>query len=185
MRRRTRVNTNTVTNKWYDKECIDKKRAARKALNRYTCTRDELDKTAYRQLRTEYKKVICEKKRKHRQILHDRLLVDRKNSGKFWDTVKNARCKKRVQPNINLESWHDHFQSVFSGNGLLLNDKPVNDTCINERHVPQLDSPIVEDEVREAIRNLKLGKASGLDNICGEFLKCAEDVVIPFFDKVV
>jgi hypothetical protein len=92
--------------------------------------------------------------------------------------------KKRVQPNIDLESWHDHFQSVFSDNGLLLNDQPVNDTCINERHVPQLDSPIVEDEVREAIRNLKLGKASGLDNICGEFLKCAEDVVIPFLTKL-
>ena len=52
----------------------------------------------------------------------------------------------------------------------------------SERFIPELDNPITEQEVHQAIKNLKTGKASGLDNICAEFLKYAENVV-PFLAK--
>lgn len=184
MRRRVRINTDTApTNKWYDRECIVKKRAARKALDKYSKTRNEFDKTAYRQLRSEYKQIIQEKKKKHRQLMQESLLADMKNSCKFWNTVKKARCKKTSQPNIDLESWHDHFQQVFSGIGLEKKEL-VNETNADNLFVPHLDNPIREDEVQEAIRNLKLGKAAGLDNVCTEFLKYAGDVVTPFLTKL-
>ena len=38
--------------------------------------------------------------------------------------------------------------------------------------------------MRQAIRSLKLGKASILDEICGEFLKYAEHVVAPLLTKL-
>ena len=40
-----------------------------------------------------------------------------------------------------------------------------------DTHVPELDDLITMSEVREAIRKLKAGKASGICEICGEFLK--------------
>ena len=52
----------------------------------------------------------------------------------------------------------------------------INEMCINE-----LDRPISKEEVRQSIRNLKQGKAPGLDNICGEYLKHAEANITPFF----
>ena len=54
----------------------------------------------------------------------------------------------------------------------------------SERFIPELDNPITEQEVRQAIKNLKTGKASGLDNICDEFLKYAENSVVPFLTKL-
>ena len=54
----------------------------------------------------------------------------------------------------------------------------------SERFIPELDNPITEQEVRQAIKNLKPWKASGLDNICAEFLKYAENFVVPFLTKL-
>jgi len=51
-------------------------------------------------------------------------------------------------------------------------------------HVPEFDDPVVEQDVRQAVRNLKQGKASGLDGICGEFLKYSENIVAPFLTKL-
>ena len=48
------------------------------------------------------------------------------------------------------------------------------------KHIPELDDPITEQEVHQAIRNMKHGKASGIDEICGEFLKYSENVVVSF-----
>lgn len=182
MRRKVRPNNTVPTNRWYDRQCIMKKRAARKALNAYCASRNNQDKLVYRQLRSEYKRLLQEKKRNYRQTLQESLLNDRTNSCKFWDTVKKARSKKKIQPNIDIGNWQQHFQNVYSGGNESTCDNFV-EPCSADVSIPQLDKPIGEDEVREAIRNLKLGKAAGLDNVCGEFLKCAEDVVSPFLTK--
>ena len=47
--------------------------------------------------------------------------------------------------------------------------------------VPELDNPILKHKVRQAIRNLRLGKACGLDDICGEVLKPGENLVVLAF----
>ena len=54
---------------------------------------------------------------------------------------------------------------------------------VNVTHIPGLDDPITEQDVRQAVRNLKQGKASGLDRICGEFLKYSENIVAPFLQN--
>ena len=55
---------------------------------------------------------------------------------------------------------------------------------VNVTHIPGLDDPITEQDVRQAVRNLKQGKTSGLDRICGEFLKYSENIVAPFLTKL-
>ena len=47
-------------------------------------------------------------------------------------------------------------------------------------HIPELDGPITEQEVRQAIKMFKHGKAAGLHNMCGEFLKGSEHLVAPY-----
>ena len=64
------------------------------------------------------------------------------------------------------------------------NLKSDNNTEANVTHIPELDDPITEQEVRQAIRNFKHGKASGLDKICGGFLKYSENIVAPFLTKL-
>ena len=51
-------------------------------------------------------------------------------------------------------------------------------------YIPELDDSISESEIKEAIHNLKPGKAPGLDGICGEYLKYSEHMIIPFLHKL-
>ena len=50
--------------------------------------------------------------------------------------------------------------------------------------VPELDNPITEHKVRQAIKHFKTGWARGLDDICGEFLKHADSLVVPFLTNL-
>ena len=54
--------TRRDTNRWFDRECLAKKRAARRALNRFE--RTGLEAVSYNLKRTEYKSKIFEKKKR-------------------------------------------------------------------------------------------------------------------------
>ena len=53
--------TRRDTNRWFDRECLAKKRAARRAFNHFHRTGLKADKVAYNLKRTEYKSNIFEK----------------------------------------------------------------------------------------------------------------------------
>ena len=123
------------------------------------------------------------------------MFENKRNSSKFWDTVRRARQRKTKQPNIDISTWQNHFQNVLgngkshvsskeSGKDEQSETQSDTSTEANVTHIPELDNPITEQEVRQAIKNLKHGKASGLDKICGEFLKYSENIVAPFLTKL-
>ena len=181
--------TRRDTNRWFDRERLAKMRAARRALNRFQRTGLEADKVAYNLKRTEYKSKIFEKKKEYRTTVHQQLFDNKRNSNKAWDIIKKkkARQRKRNQPEIYISDWEILFKNVL---GHTSPDKeqtqthanPENDT--NETFVPELDNPITEHEVRQAIKKLKTGKACGLDDICGEILKHADSLVVPFLPNL-
>ena len=71
-------------------------------------------------------------------------------------------------------------------NGKSETNPPNNpDLETSETHIPELDDPITEQEVSQAIRNMKHGKASGIDEICGDFLKYVENVVVLFLTQLI
>ena len=126
--------------------------------------------------------------------MHQALFDNKRNSSKFWDTVRRARQRKTKHPDIAITTWQEHFQNLLDKvseqasneeNGKSETNSPNNpDLETSETHIPELDDPITEQEVRQAIRNMKHGKASGIDEICGEFLKYAENVVVPFLTQL-
>ena len=174
---------------------MTKKRAARRALNRFKRTKADVDKLIYKQKRAEYKSIVKEKKQHHKTSVHQALFDNKRNGSKFWDTVRRARQRKTKQPEINISTWKDHFQSVLSNKSMEVPSKentnenpsesqPGTESEANVTHIPELDDPITEQEVRQSVRNLKQGKASGLDGICGEFLKYSENIVAPFLTEL-
>jgi len=176
-------NTRNNTKKWFDYDCLKKKRETHKMLKQYQKTHLPEEHANYIQLRKEYKTLLLEKKKAHRILTQQTLLNHRNNTVKFWRTIKNTRTQKRIQANIDMNSWYEHFKAVLSeGKVDIENETNIEESASaeNDVHVPQLDDPISEEEVRRALRNLKHGKAAGLDQVCGEFLKYAGDVVCPF-----
>ena len=47
-----------------------------------------------------------------------------------------------------------------------------------------LNSPITDFEIRKSIRDLKLGKAAGHDEILNEYFKNANDILLPLLVKL-
>ena len=132
-----------------------------------------MDKATYIEKRSEYKSTVSEKKKQYKITIHQALLDNKQNSNKFWETVRRAGRKRKEQPEIDIKIWQNHFQTILGqvekhdGNQTQAKDDVQ---CSNsERFIPQLDNHITEQEVRQAIKNLKIGKASGLDNVCADF----------------
>jgi len=186
---------NPSTNRWYDRECRDKKKSARQALRAFQTSTSDESKGEYNLKRKEYKETIRTKKNSYRKNVHQTLFNSKRDSKKFWNTVRTARQKRKRQPNIDINVWQDHFQKVLGGDtdnalrkaNTTSTDGSVTDetdTNLEDNFNPFLDNPVTEDEVRDAIKNLKPGKASGLDDICGEFLKYASNMVVPFLTRL-
>ena len=87
-----------------------------------------------------------------------------------------GKTKENKQPEISISTWKDHFQNALSNKSTEVPSKentnenpsesqPGTESEANVTHIPELDDPITEQEVRQAVRNLKQGKASGLDGI--------------------
>ena len=128
-----------------------------------------------------------EKKKEYRVSIHQQLFDNKRNSNKFWDTVKKARQRKRKQPETDIFEWESHFKDVLGRENpnKEQNRAPANgENDRTETIFPELDNPVTEHEVHQAIRNLKPGKASRLDDVCGEFVKDAENFVVPFLTKL-
>ena len=151
------------TNSWYDRDCLRKKREARRAPIHFQKTGLDADKARYREKRSEYKSTISEKKKQYTIIIHQALLDNKQNSNKFWETVRSARRKRKKQPEIDIRMWQNHFQTILGqAEKHDRNQAQAKDDvqCGNsERFIPELDNPITEQEVRQAIKNLKARKA--------------------------
>ena len=92
---------------------LRKNREARCALNRFQKTGLDVDKATYREKGNEYKSTISEKKKQYKIITHQALLDNKRNSNKFWETVRCARRKRREQPEIDIKIWQNHSQTIL------------------------------------------------------------------------
>ena len=180
---RVRGGMGSYRSKWYDRDCEYLKTDARRSLAQYRRSRRDDDRTVYKEKRNLYLSTLKEKKKTYNDKMTQTLLESKNDSKKFWSTVHSLRRKSRETPQVDINTWKNHFERILREEA---NDhEGVNE---NETWTPgveeivdhDLDAPITQDEVRKAIRNLKSGKATGLDNILAEILKSGEEAVTPF-----
>ena len=179
------------TKGWFDKECADKRKATRKTLNHLNWINKNQDPTKYQTkkqeyitARTEYQKLIKEKKITYRRITYNTLVEDSKDSKKFWSTINKLNTRKKKIANITAQQWEQHFTDLLNPahprsqtNSLGEdNQDPVDhtNTTTIELEIEELDKEITEEELSTALKKLKKGKAAGIDGIIAEILTLAE-----------
>jgi len=171
---------------WFDYDCRVAKQEARRALNRYRYTKHATDKEPFLTCRKRYKSLIREKKRTFFTSTSEALVKSRKDPRKFWLMIRQATRKSPSQPQINIQTWKEHFENLFhQGSNIGI---PIPGVEIPEKEIirrdPELDAPIATFEVKAAIKKIKPGKSPGLDEIPGECFKAAADIVVPFLTKL-
>ena len=103
--------------------------------------------------------------------------------------------KQSVKHNISTNEWYEHFKQLFtSTNTNSVTDKGMDNSSpavrlsvetLSEVQILSndiLDSPISRKEISESIRYLKTNKAAGIDNILPEFIKNADDILLPYLE---
>ena len=112
------------------------------------------------------------------------------NPKRYWNLVKelkelDANSVNGTNP-ISPEDWLKHFSK------LLFTDKQNWNSQLEERikemqscnTFSDLDFRITRDEIKKAISSLKSGKATGLDRISSEMVKCSASVLLSVYEKL-
>jgi hypothetical protein len=204
-----------ISNKWWDKDVKDKVKERCKSYRSAVKSNNEEDWKLYYKLRKEVRDLIKSKKRKLWDDLSCKVEEDFENNKKlFWSEVRNfykPRHKKFdgvynsngkiVFDNSSvLQVWRDHFEKLSKENretsDLFNNEfkkeveaeiKVVNDISSN---CDEVDFDMINiDEVVEAKKFLKKGKACGIDKLPNEFLlaggKAIDEMLVKLFNCVI
>lgn len=178
--------------RWFDSECYHSRTDLRQNLRLFHSGR--VDKDCYTEKRSSYNELIRQKKKSHRQSLMESLDKGSSDPKLFWKTIKSLASKVAGVISINTEQWYQHFYNVFNSFTKENNDHTdfvedgvnrVSDGDDEEEmyDMDALERVITENEVKEAIRVLKNGKAAGPDYLIGEFFKNSATAVVPFLTK--
>lgn len=169
---------------WFDEECHNARKQTRSKLKKYRQSREEEDRLQYEISNKKYRNMIRNKKKEFKRDKAASLASNVNNASLFWKELKSlgGEKKTRISDEIDITQWYDHFKGVFghtednseNGNVTFINE----DSPLDEDNHP-LNSKIQEDEVARSIRNLRTGKACGLDNVIAEMLKAGgRDIVV-------
>ena len=177
-----KVGNKKTWSEWFDRECSNKKRLVKAALQRYRRTKDIEAKTEKKRIyineRKEYVKMIKTKKREYEEKRLQNLKESAKDSKLFWSTIRQVNRKRIISNEISIQQWYDHFHDVFNveeGNFETNEENVIDDT---DEHL--FNENITAEEVINGIKKLKSGKSAGPDKIIGEMLKCANNSVIEY-----
>ena len=99
------------------------------------------------------------------------------NPKRYWNLVKelkelDANAVSGTNP-ISPEEWLKHFNKLLfedKQNNCLQLEKRINE-MLSCNTFSDLDYRITKDEIKQAIRSFKCGKAIGLDRISSEMVK--------------
>ena len=184
------ANKQQHTQEWYNRECKAKQKLLRQCSKKLSGSPFDREKRQnFVQARAGYKKVCRKEESASRQKLTKKLIELGQNNPKlFWDTIKkmNNWGKKKTAPSddISTKTWINYFEN-------LLNDEnacPIDEHGGQRTFEPFLDSMITLKELRDAIGNLKGGKAPGPDEVIGEYLKlfglAFEDILLKLVNVI-
>ena len=168
-----KYNETRPSHSWYTKECKSRQKVLRKcSKDLSTSPFDRSKRQKFIKARGDYKKICRKAESAGRRQLTNKLIAMGQNDPRlFWNTIKKmnnwGKEKTNLSDNVTTEEWIRHFEH-------LLNDKKAPTLSIQKGHIsfdPNLDGRIELKELREALNQLKRGKAAGPDKIIGEYLK--------------
>lgn len=186
MMTRVYIGNSTRDPLWFDKDCRQLKMTARHSLSTFRKTKQPEDRLKYVNDRKIYKAFIKKKKLSFKREKAERLASLGNDSKSFWKEVKQLSGKRKNTASLEItdEQWFNHFKNLFNDEDVRVNENILHDVGRMDVDCDNLNMPITENEVFEAIRKLKNGKACGVDNIMPEMLKLTGNVSIGFMTKL-
>ena len=98
---------------WFDHDCRTQKRKTRKALRSFKKSRTVDNKTSYIEERSNYKKIMKDKKKDHKQNRLDTLFAALQDPQAFWQEIKKYK-RKPPKSSIDGVTYGSAILELFS-----------------------------------------------------------------------
>ena len=161
---------------WYNDECKEKKLTFMYMLDKFRANKTDENRKNLVKARSEYKKLIRKCRFNYDKEQTNKLLCAKYTNAKlYWNMLKGL---SNVKPaNIPLSSFEQYFKSVNNPDDPFYTaDEDI--LHFNERYAEnefnimfaELNLDFTQEEVLNAIKQLKLNKSGGPDMLINEFL---------------
>jgi len=147
---------------WWDEECLEKKREARKELRRWRRKGGKGEE--YKRRKQKFRE-ICERKKKEENDRWEKRAAEVSRESEVWEIVNRERKKRRkVTEGIEMAEWKEHFMRLLGG----VEGRVVKGGRERSREGERSEEKISKEKVRRVLKKLKEGKAAGVDGIPSE-----------------
>ena len=157
--------------RWFDEECNQQQGRFQEAEKRYREEDSDENRILMCMERNRYRQ-ICRKKRTEYNRLESIRLVElsKKEPKQFWKEIR-PKHKHTELPDCN---FYGHFKALAERESTVdeLGWEEIEQSLLDdvERTDDILDGPITMTELDESIKELKMNKSAGADNILNEFI---------------
>ena len=170
---------------WFDKDCQIEKKDLLK-IGKTIC-RNPHNHELKKHLRSKKKK-FKKKCKKTKQNYYENKIkqLDFKNPKQTWKQLKTTfnigKAKKSKDPDVNIDQFHKFFKDQNKSDEQAHFDEKT--PCTNDEDDAILNSFISQQEIEQAIGNLKNNKSPGHDNILNELLKSGKEQLLLPLEKL-
>ena len=175
--------TGTIKKPWFKEDCHRARNLYHNARRRYNTNRSEQNKLFLRQASKFYKSTMNLNIKKFKNIRIQKLRsLKTANPREFWKILNSSNPKNVCQ--APLQELYNYFKGVNDYQDSENTQSSYSENENNGNNNAQLNRPIDESEVREAIKQLKQNKSTGSDNIKNEHIKSTSCQMIPVYTKL-
>ena len=178
----TNNNKKYTKKKWFDDNCKAERKNFHRSKRTYIAYKNNENRTQMLDASRLYKKTIRKAVVNHKRYLKKEIRnMRQKSPNEYWKYVNSLKDKKQ-QNNVDETLFYIFFKDLNSDANV--NDETPDVDFPDIEIVNNLDMDITLSEVNKAIKKLKSGKASGLDNITNEFIKHSSTVLSTLYVKL-
>jgi hypothetical protein len=162
-----KTRTENLDDPWFDTECkIEKENlnSLSKKLSKSPC--DEKIRRKVFEAKKNFRKIILAKKRRHRKTLTDELQNKKQDRSlkDFWKIFRKISPKNKSDPRQpSMTDFRKYFENLSKSGR-------AQDTPSLSQSDGPLDFVITDEELLDANKRMKFGKAHGADIVCNEMI---------------
>ena len=125
----------------------------------------------------------------HKDLHNNLHNLKSKNPKEYWAIINKAEGRENKMCNITIDSFMTNFKNLYNTETDLHATHHLQQTENKLEDNLPFNKPISEEEAVKLTRKLKNGKASRIDNILNEFIKCSPPdmlkLICVFFNLIV
>lgn len=184
-----RLNDHNKSKPWFNKTCAEKRKEFNKLRDKYKHDKSDQVKNELNLKAKEFRNAMNKSFELFQEQNATKLRQTSKSDPKeMWKILNNMNFSNKKDANIDIDKLYEYFKKLNDTSEDVVDeddsDAFLDNICDNDLYDVIINGEITEDEVNEAIKGLKNGKASGIDEFVNEYFKCSSPHLVSIFCKL-